>query len=132
MLSSHAVSGTLINAVELYGDPCWLQPARELPGLGPVRRDCGISGWAASREGNAYPLVSPTGSHFAVQSLCSRRRPQSADRAGRPTRSAGRLSPPPCAAWTSARTCPIPSGASAGDGADFLAEHAFQPVGGTG
>ncbi|HLK74953.1 MAG TPA: cutinase family protein [Streptosporangiaceae bacterium] len=128
MLSSHRGERGFIDAVELYGDPCWYNPHGNYRGLaryaaaGNLRLGCFPE--------DAYPLVSPAGSPFVVQSRCISGDPICGQ--GWPVYEIGAQLI--AAALCGLDKCPhlSYSVASASDGADFLAEHAFQQIGGDG
>jgi hypothetical protein len=128
MLSSHRGEWGFIDAVELYGDPCWYNPHGNYRGLARYAATADLHLGCFPED--AYPLVSPTGSHFAVQSLCISGDPICGQ--GWPAYEIG--GQVIAAALCGLDRCPhlSYSVASAGDGADFLAEHAFQQIGGDG
>lgn len=128
MLSSHRGEQGFIDAVELYGDPCWYNPHGNYRGLARYAATARLR--LGCFPADPYPLVSPTGSHFAVQSLCISGDPICGQ--GWPAYEIG--GQVIAAALCGLDRCPhlSYSGASAKDGADFLAEHAFRHIGGDG
>ncbi len=128
MLSSYSGTWGFIDAVELYGDPCWYNPHGNYRGLARYAATAGLRLGCFPED--SYPLVSPAGSHFAVESLCISGDPICGQ--GWPTYGIGGQII--AAALCGLDKCPhlSYSVASAGDGADFLAEHAFRQIGGDG
>jgi hypothetical protein len=128
MLSSHHGEWGFIDAVELYGDPCWYNPHGNYRGLARYAATAGLHLGCFPEDG--YPLTSPTGSRFAVQSQCLSGDPICGQ--GWPAYEIG--GQVIAAALCGLDKCPHLSypAASAGRGADFLAEHAFQRIGGDG
>ncbi len=128
MLSSYSGVWGFIDAVELYGDPCWYNPHGNYRGLARYAATAGLRLGCFPED--AYPLVSPAGSHFAVQSLCISGDPICGQ--GWPAYEIGGQII--AAALCGLDKCPhlSYSVASAGDGAGFLAEHAFRQIGGDG
>lgn len=128
MLSSHRSEQGSIDAVELYGDPCWYNPHGNYRGLARYAATADLQLGCFPED--AYPLVSPTGSHVAVQSLCISGDPICGQ--GWPAYEIG--GQVIAAALCGLDKCPhlSYSVASAADGADFLAGHAFQQIGGDG
>lgn len=128
MLSSHSGEWSFIDAIELYGDPCWYNPHGNYRGLARYAATAGLRPGCFPED--AYPLMSPAGSHFAVESLCISGDPICGQ--GWPTYEIGGQII--AAALCGLDKCPhlSYSVASVGDGADFLAEHAFRQIGGDG
>jgi len=130
MLSSSSDEWRFIDAIELYGDPCWYNPNGDYRGLAQYAVTVGLRLGCFPPRAYPYPLVSSVGFHFAVQSLCI---------SGDPI--CGQGWPPYAIAGQiiAAALCPLDkcqhlsySGAAASDGARFLAENAFRQSGGDG
>jgi hypothetical protein len=128
MLSSHRSEWGFIDAVELYGDPCWYNPHGNYRGLARYAATADLHLGCFPED--TYPLVSPTGSYFAVQSLCISGDPICGQ--GWPAYQIG--GQVIAATLCGLDKCPhlFYSVASADEGADFLAGHAFQQAGGDG
>ncbi len=130
MLSSYSGEWNSIDAVELYGDPCWYNPDGGYRGLARYASTAGFRLGCFPENAYPYPLVSPAGSHFAVQSLCISGDPI-CGQGWAPYEVGGQVI---AAALCGLDRCPHLSypAASASDGAAFLADHAFQQTGGGG
>jgi Cutinase len=130
MLGSYDNEWNHIDAVELYGDPCWYNPHGGYRGLAQYAAAAGIRLGCFPQKAYPYRLVSPAGFPFAVQSLCISGDPICGQ--GWPPQAIG-------GQIIAATLCPLDrcphldySGVSADDGANFLAEDAFKGPGGDG
>jgi Cutinase len=75
MLSSYRNEWNHLDAVEFYGDPCWYNPNRDYRGLAQYATSAGFRLGCFPENAYPYPLVSPDGFHFLVQSLCNNKDP---------------------------------------------------------
>jgi cutinase len=130
MLSSHSHEWSFIDAVELYGDPCWYNPHGDYRGLAQYAATVQLQLGCFPPNAYPYPLVSPVGFHFTVQSLCISGDPV-CGQGWPPYEIGGQII---AAALCGLDKCPhlSYSGAPASDGAEFLAENAFRQSGGDG
>jgi hypothetical protein len=130
MLSSYSGEWNFIDAVELYGDPCWYNPHGDYRGLARYAATVGLRLGCFPENAYPYSLVSPTGFHFAVESLCISGDPICGQ--GWPSYEIG--AQVIAAALCGLDKCPhlSYSSVSANDGAKFLAENAFRQSGGDG
>lgn len=130
MLSSYDSEWNHLDAVELYGDPCWYNPHGGYRGLAQYAAVAGIRLGCFPPNVYPYPLVSPAGFHFAAQSLCISGDPV-CGQGWPPYEIGGQII---AAALCPFDKCPHLSyaGASASEGAQFLAENAFKQAGGGG
>lgn len=130
MLTSYRNEWNYLDAVELYGDPCWYSPHRDYRGLARYAATAGLRLGCFSGDAYPYPLVSPDGFHFLVQSLCNNKDPICGR--GWPLYEIdGQIV---AAALCAVYKCPHRSyvGATTNYGAEFLAENAFEHTGGGG
>ena len=130
MLSSYSNEWKYIDAVELYGDPCWYYPHRGYSGLAQYAAKVGFPLRCFPEKAYPYPLVSPVSPHFLVQSLCKAKDPV-CGQDWVPYEIGGQII---AAALCAVYTCPHRSyaGTATNYGAEFLAENAFKPVSGAG
>jgi hypothetical protein len=130
MLSSYRNEWNYLVAVEFYGDPCWYNPYRDYRGLAQYGASAGFRLGCFPENAYPYPLASPDGFHFLVQSLCNNEDPVCGR--GWPLYEIdGQII---AAALCAAYKCPHRSYASDTTkyGAEFLAENAFKQAGGDG
>jgi hypothetical protein len=130
MLSSYSDEWNFIDAVELYGDPCWYNPKGSYRGLARYAATVGLRLGCFPENAYPYPLVSPAGFHFIVQSRCVNKDPV-CGQGWPPYEVGGQII---AAALCGLDKCPhlSYSGAPASYGAGFLAENAFKRPGGDG
>jgi hypothetical protein len=130
MLSSYSNEWKYIDAVELYGDPCWYNPHGGYWGLARYAARVGFPLRCFPENAYPYPLGSPVSRHFLVQSLCKAKDPV-CGQDWVPSEISGQTV---AAALCAMYACPHRSyvGTATSYGAEFLAENAFKPVGGTG
>ena len=130
MLSSYSNEWNFIDAVELYGDPCWYNPKGDYRGLAQYASAVGFRLGCSPENAYPYPLVSGVGFHFLVQSLCNNKDPICGQ--GWPLYEIGGQIV--AAAMCALGKCPhmFYSGAAVSYGAEFLAENAFKQAGGDG
>jgi hypothetical protein len=130
MLSSHSGEWNFIDAVELYGDPCWYNPHGGYRGLARYAATVGLRLGCFPENAYPYPLVSPAGFQFQVQSLCTDKDPI-CGQGWPPYEIGGQII---AAALCGLDRCPhlSYSGAPASYAAEFLAESAFKRPGGDG
>jgi Cutinase len=130
MLSSYSHEWNFIDAIALYGDPCWYNPHGDYRGLAQYAATVGLQLGCFPDNAYPHPLVSPVGFHFTVQSLCISGDPV-CGQGWPPYEIGGQI--------IAAALCGLDkcahlsySGASASDGAEFLAKNAFRQIGGGG
>ena len=130
MLSSYSGEWNFIDAVELYGDPCWYNPHGDYRGLARYAATVGLRLGCFPENAYPYPLVSPAGFQFQVQSLCTDKDPI-CGQGWPPYEIGGQII---AAALCGLDRCPhlSYSGAPASDAAELLAESAFKRPGGDG
>jgi hypothetical protein len=130
MLSSYSGEWNFIDAVELYGDPCWYNPHGDYRGLARYAATVGLRLGCFPKNAYPYPLVSPAGFKFHVQSLCTDKDPI-CGQGWPPYEIGGQII---AAALCGLDRCPhlSYSGASASYAAELLAESAFKRPGGDG
>ena len=130
MLSSYSNEWDNVNVVELYGDPCWYNPHGGYRGLAQYAVKAGFPLSCFPENAYPYPLASLVRLHFLVQSLCNYKDPV-CGQGWPPYEIGGQII---TAALCAVYTCPHRSyvGTATSYGAEFLAENAFKPVGGTG
>lgn len=106
MLSSYHSEWSYIDAVELYGDPCWYNPRRDYRGLAQYAAKLGFR--LGCFPGTHTPTRwCPRSARTSWCKACATRVTRYAERTGRRTRSPDRSSPRHCALCTRARTAPI-------------------------
>jgi Cutinase len=130
MLTSYRKERSFLDAVELYGDPCWYSPRRDYRGLARYAATAGLRLGCPSGNAYPYPLARPDGFHFLVQSLCNNKDPICGR--GWPLYEIdGQII---AAALCAVYNCPHRSyvGTAVNYGAEFLAENAFKQAGGDG
>ena len=130
MLASYSNEWNFIDAVELYGDPCRYNPKGGYRGLARYAATMGLRLGCFPENAYPYPLVSPAGFHFVVQSLCINKDPV-CGQSWPPYEVGGQIT---AAALCGLDKCPhlSYSGAPASYGAGFLADNAFKRPGGGG
>ena len=130
MLSAHNGEWKFINAVELYGDPCWYNRNGDYRGLARYAAAAGLRLGCFPESAYPYPQIPRAGSHFTVESLCISGDPV-CGQGWPPYEIGGQVI---AAALCGLDKCPHLSypAAPARDGASFLAEHAFRQAGGDG
>lgn len=130
MLTSYGDEWDFIDAVELYGDPCWYNPHGDYQGLARYAATVGLGLGCFPQNTHPYPLMSHAGAHFQVQSLCANMDPV-CGQGWPPYEIGGQII---AAALCGLDKCPHLSypGAVASYGAEFLAADAFKRPGGDG
>jgi hypothetical protein len=101
MLSFHHTEWRFIDAVELYGDPCWHNPHGDYRGLAQYAAQVGFRLGCFPENSYPHPLP-PRSARTSRCKACATAGTRYAGRTGRRTRSPGRSSPRHCAAWTNA------------------------------
>jgi hypothetical protein len=127
LLSFHDTEWSFIDAVQLYGDPCWRNPHAHYRGLAQYAAQAGFRLGCLPGNFSPHPLASAVSPHFAAQSLCQGRDPVCGQ--GWPSyQVAGQVID---AALCGLDKCPHLSypGTAAGHGAEFLVTNAFKPTG---
>lgn len=129
MLSSHRSEWDYIDAIALYGDPCWYNPHGDYRGLARYAATAGLRLGCFPANAYPYPLMSPASFHFQMQSLCLSKDPI-CGQGWPPYAIGGQIID---AALCGLDKCPhlFYSGASASYGAEFLADNAFKRLQGT-
>ena len=130
MLTFYSNARSHLDAIELYGDPCWYNPHRDYRGLAQYAATTGFRLGCFSGNAYPYPLASPGSFHFLVQSLCKKKDPICGRDWPLYEIDGQIISAALCAVYN----CPHRSyvGAITNYGAEFLAEHAFKQAGGDG
>ena len=130
MLSSYSNEWDNVNVVELYGDPCWYNPHGGYRGLAQYAATVGFRLGCFPENAYPYPLVSPVGCTSWCRA-CAMSEDPICGQGWPPYEIGGQII---AAALCGLDKCPHLSyfGTATSYGAEFLAENAFKPVGGTG